>query len=150
MPHVIYKAADSYTWLRKKSNKKTIFRWLVWEPRFLPATKSVPKEIMTLVRSPRCAIRPSTKPRGGIKREFHLCHIPAGKGALGRYFGPLSRAGNQRSSAPRAKTELLEILKTPIWIWCHAPISASTKALLIRATPYGCARRLIGQRTLCG
>ena len=75
--------------------------------RFLPATKSIPKEIMTLVDRPLIQYAIDEARAAGIK-EFIFVTV-AGKSALEDYF---DQAPELESALRRkGKTDLLEILK---------------------------------------
>lgn len=107
--------------------------------RFLPATKSVPKEIMTLVDRPliQCAI---DEARAAGITEF-IFVTSRGKSALEDYFdhAPQLEASLQASG----KTELLETLKTTNMESGAIAYIRQHKAMGLGHAVW-CARRLIG------
>lgn len=123
--------------MRKKVSK-AIFPVAGLGTRFLPATKSVPKEIMTLVDRPLVQYAIDEARAAGI-REF-IFVTSRGKGALEDYFdnAPQLEAELRR----HGKTELLEILKS-------TNMDSGEIAYLRQHKPLGlghavwCARRLI-------
>ena len=92
--------------MRKKVTK-AIFPVAGLGTRFLPATKSVPKEIMTLVDRPLVQYAIDEARAAGIKEFIFV--TSRGKGALEDYFdhSPVL----EQELRKKGKTELLEILK---------------------------------------
>lgn len=92
--------------MRKKVTK-AIFPVAGMGTRFLPATKSVPKEIMTLVDRPLVQYAIDEARAAGIKEFIFV--TSRGKGALEDYFdhSPLL----EQNLRKKGKLELLEILK---------------------------------------
>lgn len=90
-----------------KKVTKAIFPVAGMGTRFLPATKSVPKEIMTLVDRPLVQYAIDEARAAGIKEFIFV--TSKGKGALEDYFdhSPILEQELRR----KGKTELLEILK---------------------------------------
>lgn len=92
----------------KREVTKAIFPVAGLGTRFLPATKSVPKEIMTLVDRPLIQYAIDEARAAGIKEFIFV--TSRGKGALEDYFdhAPELEAALKRSG----KTDLLDILRT--------------------------------------
>lgn len=118
---------------------KAIFPVAGLGTRFLPATKSVPKEIMTLVDRPLIQYAIDEARAAGI-RDF-IFVTARGKSALEDYF---DTAPELEASLRRAgKEELLEILKS-------TNMDSGAIAYIRQHKPLGlghavwCARRLIG------
>lgn len=117
---------------------KAIFPVAGMGTRFLPATKSVPKEIMTLVDRPLVQYAIDEARAAGIKEFIFV--TSRGKGALEDYFdnAPQLEAELRR----KGKTELLEILK-------NTNMDSGEIAYMRQHKPLGlghavwCARRLI-------
>ena len=123
----------------KRKVTKAIFPVAGLGTRFLPATKSIPKEIMTLVDRPLIQYAIDEARAAGIK-EF-LFVTSRGKSALEDYF---DHAPELESALRRAgKTDLLEILKDT-----NMDSGAIAYVRQNRAMGLGhavwCARRLIG------
>lgn len=123
----------------KKRVTKAVFPVAGLGTRFLPATKSVPKEIMTLVDRPLIQYAIDEARAAGI-REF-IFITSRGKGALEDYF---DNAPELESKLRRdGKTELLETLK-------DTNMDSGQIAYMRQHKPLGlghavwCARRLIG------
>jgi len=76
--------------------------------RFLPATKSIPKEIMTLVDRPLIQYAIDEAREAGIKEFIFV--TSRGKGALEDYFDHAPEL--EASLRKRRKDELLEVLKS--------------------------------------
>src|SRR6056297_1727089 len=118
---------------------KAIFPVAGLGTRFLPATKSVPKEIMTLVDRPLVQYAIDEARAAGIK-EF-LFVTSRGKGALEDYFDSAPQLEQELQNA--GKDELLEILKS-------TNMESGAIAYMRQYKPLGlghavwCARRLIG------
>jgi UTP--glucose-1-phosphate uridylyltransferase len=117
---------------------KAIFPVAGMGTRFLPATKSVPKEIMTLVDRPLVQYAIDEARAAGIKEFIFV--TSRGKGALEDYFdnAPQLEAELRR----KGKTELLEILRS-------TNMDSGEIAYMRQHKPLGlghavwCARRLI-------
>ena len=92
--------------MRKKLTK-AIFPVAGLGTRFLPATKSVPKEIMTLVDRPLIQYAIDEARAAGIKEFIFV--TSRGKGALEDYFDLAPTL--EQELRKKGKTELLEILK---------------------------------------
>ncbi|MDM8166050.1 UTP--glucose-1-phosphate uridylyltransferase GalU [Roseovarius sp.] len=124
--------------MRKKVSK-AIFPVAGLGTRFLPATKSVPKEIMTLVDRPLVQYAIDEARAAGIKEFIFV--TSRGKSALEDYFDNAPQLEQQLRKA--GKTELLDILKS-------TDMDSGEVAYLRQAKPMGlghavwCARRLIG------
>jgi UTP--glucose-1-phosphate uridylyltransferase len=107
--------------------------------RFLPATKSIPKEIMTLVDRPLIQYAIDEARSAGIKEFIFV--TSKGKSALEDYFDHAPELENTLRKA--GKEELLEILK-------ETNMDSGAIAYLRQNRPLGlghavwCARRLIG------
>ena len=118
---------------------KAIFPVAGLGTRFLPATKSVPKEIMTLVDRPLVQYAIDEAREAGI-REF-IFVTSRGKGALEDYFDNAPQL--EQELRRKGKTELLEILKS-------TNMDSGEIAYIRQHKPLGlghavwCARRLIG------
>jgi UTP--glucose-1-phosphate uridylyltransferase len=106
--------------------------------RFLPATKSVPKEIMTLVDRPLVQYAIDEARAAGIKEFIFV--TSRGKGALEDYFDNAPQL--EAELRKKGKTELLEILKS-------TNMDSGEIAYMRQHKPLGlghavwCARRLI-------
>jgi UTP--glucose-1-phosphate uridylyltransferase len=118
---------------------KAIFPVAGLGTRFLPATKSVPKEIMTLVDRPLIQYAIDEARAAGI-REF-IFVTSRGKGALEDYFdiAPALEASLRKSG----KKELLDILKSTNMESGAIAYIRQHKALGLGHAVW-CARRLIG------
>ncbi|MBT8153541.1 UTP--glucose-1-phosphate uridylyltransferase GalU [Epibacterium ulvae] len=124
--------------MRKKVTK-AIFPVAGLGTRFLPATKSVPKEIMTLVDRPLVQYAIDEARAAGIKEFIFV--TSRGKGALEDYFdhSPIL----EQELRKKGKTELLETLK-------HTNMDSGAIAYIRQHQALGlghavwCARRLIG------
>ncbi len=118
---------------------KAIFPVAGMGTRFLPATKSVPKEIMTLVDRPLVQYAIDEARAAGI-REF-IFVTSRGKGALEDYFDNAPQI--EQALRKAGKTELLEILKS-------TNMDSGEVAYMRQHKPLGlghavwCARRLVG------
>lgn len=91
----------------KRKVTKAIFPVAGLGTRFLPATKSVPKEIMTLVDRPLIQYAIDEARAAGIKEFIFV--TSRGKGALEDYFDHAPQLENELRK--KGKDELLEILK---------------------------------------
>lgn len=123
--------------MRKKITK-AIFPVAGMGTRFLPATKSVPKEIMTLVDRPLIQYAIDEAREAGIKEFIFV--TSRGKGALEDYFdhSPTLEADLRR----KGKKELLEILKATNMDSGAIAYIRQHKALGLGHAVW-CARRLI-------
>ncbi len=118
---------------------KAIFPVAGLGTRFLPATKSVPKEIMTLVDRPLIQYAIDEARAAGIKEFIFV--TSRGKGALEDYF---DHAPDLEASLRKAgKTELLEILKGTNMDSGAIAYIRQHKALGLGHAVW-CARRLVG------
>ena len=118
---------------------KAIFPVAGLGTRFLPATKSVPKEIMTLVDRPLVQYAIDEARAAGI-REF-IFVTSRGKGALEDYFDHAPQLEQELRKAE--KTELLEILKSTNMDSGEIAYIRQHKALGLGHAVW-CARRLVG------
>ncbi len=123
----------------KRKVTKAIFPVAGLGTRFLPATKSVPKEIMTLVDRPLIQYAIDEARAAGIK-EF-LFVTSRGKSALEDYF---DHAPDLESSLRKSgKDDLLEVLRS-------TNMDSGAIAYIRQHKPLGlghavsCARRLVG------
>ena len=122
-----------------KKVTKAVFPVAGMGTRFLPATKSIPKEIMTLVDRPLIQYAIDEARAAGI-REF-IFVTSRGKSALEDYFDHSPELENTLRKA--GKDELLEILK-------DTNMDSGAIAYVRQNRPMGlghavwCARRLIG------
>ena len=123
----------------KRKVTKAIFPVAGLGTRFLPATKSVPKEIMTLVDRPLIQYAIDEARAAGIKEFIFV--TSRGKSALEDYF---DHAPELESSLRKSgKDDLLQVLKSTnmesgaiAYIRQHKPMGLGHAV--------GCARRLIG------
>ena len=117
---------------------KAIFPVAGLGTRFLPATKSVPKEIMTLVDRPLVQYAIDEAREAGIKEFIFV--TSRGKGALEDYFDNAPQL--EQELRKKGKDELLEILK-------NTNMDSGEVAYMRQHKPLGlghavwCARRLI-------
>ena len=117
---------------------KAIFPVAGLGTRFLPATKSVPKEIMTLVDRPLVQYAIDEARAAGIKEFIFV--TSRGKSALEDYFDHAPHL--EQELRKKGKDDLLEVLKT-------TNMDSGEIAYLRQAKPLGlghavwCARRLI-------
>ncbi len=118
---------------------KAIFPVAGLGTRFLPATKSVPKEIMTLVDRPLVQYAIDEAREAGIK-EF-LFITSRGKGALEDYFDHSPQL--EQELKRKGKDDLLEILKSTNMDSGEVAYIRQHKALGLGHAVW-CARRLIG------
>ncbi|KIC18120.1 MULTISPECIES: UTP--glucose-1-phosphate uridylyltransferase GalU [unclassified Leisingera] len=123
--------------MRKKVTK-AIFPVAGLGTRFLPATKSVPKEIMTLVDRPLVQYAIDEARAAGIKEFIFV--TSRGKGALEDYFdhSPVL----EQELRKKGKDELLEILKSTDMESGAIAYLRQHKALGLGHAVW-CARRLI-------
>ncbi len=125
--------------MSKRKVTKAIFPVAGLGTRFLPATKSIPKEIMTLVDRPLIQYAIDEARAAGIKEFIFV--TSRGKSALEDYF---DRAPELEASLKKAgKDQLLDILK-------DTNMDSGAVAYLRQDRPLGlghavwCARRMIG------
>ena len=123
--------------MRKKITK-AIFPVAGLGTRFLPATKSVPKEIMTLVDRPLVQYAIDEARAAGI-REF-IFVTSRGKGALEDYFDEAPQL--EQELRKKGKTDLLEILRNTNMESGAIAYIRQHKALGLGHAVW-CARRLI-------
>jgi len=118
---------------------KAIFPVAGLGTRFLPATKSVPKEIMTLVDRPLIQYAIDEARAAGIKEFIFV--TSRGKGALEDYFDHSPQLENELRK--KGKDDLLEILKSTNMDSGAIAYIRQHKALGLGHAVW-CARRLIG------
>ena len=118
---------------------KAIFPVAGLGTRFLPATKSVPKEIMTLVDRPLIQYAIDEARAAGIKEFIFV--TSRGKSALEDYFDDAPDLENSLRKA--GKTELLDILKKTSMDSGAIAYIRQHKALGLGHAVW-CARRLVG------
>ncbi len=124
--------------MRRKVTK-AIFPVAGMGTRFLPATKSVPKEIMTLVDRPLIQYAIDEARAAGIKEFIFV--TSRGKGALEDYFDHAPQL--EQELRRKKKKELLKILN-------NTNMDSGAIAYIRQHRPLGlghavwCARRLIG------
>ena len=118
---------------------KAIFPVAGLGTRFLPATKSIPKEIMTLVDRPLIQYAIDEARAAGIKEFIFV--TSRGKSALEDYFDHAPELESELRK--KGKTDLLEVLK-------ETNMDSGAIAYVRQNRPMGlghavwCARRLIG------
>ncbi len=117
---------------------KAIFPVAGMGTRFLPATKSVPKEIMTLVDRPLIQYAIDEARAAGIKEFIFV--TSRGKGALEDYFDHAPQLEAQLRA--KGKTKLLEMLETTNMESGAIAYIRQHKALGLGHAVW-CARRLI-------
>jgi UTP--glucose-1-phosphate uridylyltransferase len=123
--------------IRKVS--KAVFPVAGLGTRFLPATKSIPKEIMTLVDRPLIQYAIDEARAAGIKEFIFV--TSRGKSALEDYFDNAPELENELRK--KGKTDLLDVLK-------DTNMDSGAIAYVRQNRPLGlghavwCARRLIG------
>jgi len=123
----------------KKKVSKAIFPVAGLGTRFLPATKSIPKEIMTLVDRPLIQYAIDEARAAGIKEFIFV--TSRGKGALEDYF---DHAHELEANLRRAgKDDLLEVLKSTNMESGAIAYIRQHKALGLGHAVW-CARRLVG------
>lgn len=118
---------------------KAIFPVAGLGTRFLPATKSVPKEIMTLVDRPLVQYAIDEARDAGIKEFIFV--TSRGKGALEDYFDHAPQL--EQELRKKGKDELLEILKSTNMDSGEIAYTRQNKPLGLGHAVW-CARRLIG------
>jgi len=123
------------------SNKvtKAIFPMAGLGTRFLPATKSVPKEIMTLVDRPLVQYAIDEARAAGIEEFIFV--TSRGKGALEDYFDHAPQLEEELKR--KGKDDLLEILQSTNMDSGEVAYIRQHKALGLGHAVW-CARRLIG------
>jgi len=124
--------------MRRKVTK-AIFPVAGLGTRFLPATKSVPKEIMTLVDRPLVQYAIDEARAAGIKEFIFV--TSRGKGALEDYFDHAPVL--EQELRKKGKDELLEVLKNTNMDSGEVAYMRQHKALGLGHAVW-CARRLIG------
>ncbi len=124
--------------MRRKVTK-AIFPVAGMGTRFLPATKSVPKEIMTLVDRPLIQYAIDEARAAGIKEFIFV--TSRGKGALEDYFDHAPQL--EQELHKKGKTKLLETLKATNMESGAIAYIRQYKALGLGHAVW-CARRLIG------
>lgn len=124
--------------MRKKVTK-AIFPVAGLGTRFLPATKSVPKEIMTLVDRPLIQYAIDEARAAGIKEFIFV--TSRGKGALEDYFDHAPTL--EQELRKKGKDKLLEVLKDTNMDSGAIAYIRQHKALGLGHAVW-CARRLIG------
>ncbi|MEL6450902.1 MAG: UTP--glucose-1-phosphate uridylyltransferase GalU [Pseudomonadota bacterium] len=122
-----------------KKVTKAIFPVAGLGTRFLPATKSVPKEIMTLVDRPLIQYAIDEARAAGIKEFIFV--TSRGKGALEDYFDHAPTLENELRK--KGKDQLLEVLKDTNMDSGAIAYIRQHKALGLGHAVW-CARRLIG------
>lgn len=122
-----------------KKVTKAVFPVAGLGTRFLPATKSVPKEIMTLVDRPLIQYAIDEARAAGIKEFIFV--TSRGKGALEDYFDHAPQL--EQELRKKGKTELLNILKDTNMDSGAIAYIRQHKALGLGHAVW-CARRLIG------
>ena len=123
--------------MRKKVTK-AIFPVAGLGTRFLPATKAIPKEIMTLVDRPLIQYAIDEAREAGIKEFIFV--TSRGKGALEDYFD--NSPVLEQELRKKGKTELLQILKNTNMDSGAIAYIRQHKALGLGHAVW-CARRLI-------
>ena len=118
---------------------KAIFPVAGLGTRFLPATKSVPKEIMTLVDRPLIQYAIDEARAAGIKEFIFV--TSRGKGALEDYFDHAPTL--EQELKKKNKTELLDVLKDTNMDSGAIAYIRQHKAMGLGHAVW-CARRLIG------
>jgi UTP--glucose-1-phosphate uridylyltransferase len=125
--------------MKTKKITKAIFPVAGLGTRFLPATKSIPKEIMTLVDRPLIQYAIDEARAAGIKEFIFV--TSRGKSALEDYFDHAPELESELRK--KNKTDLLDILK-------DTNMDSGAIAYVRQNRPMGlghavwCARRLIG------
>ncbi len=123
----------------KNKVTKAIFPVAGMGTRFLPATKSVPKEIMTLVDRPLVQYAIDEARAAGIEEFIFV--TSRGKGALEDYFDEAPQL--EQSLKDKGKTELLELLQSTNMESGQVAYMRQHKALGLGHAIW-CARHLIG------
>ena len=123
----------------KRRVTKAIFPVAGMGTRFLPATKSVPKEIMTLVDRPLVQYAIDEARAAGIKEFIFV--TARGKGALEDYFDHAPELEAQLKRA--GKDDLLEVLRATYMDSGAIAYIRQHRALGLGHAVW-CARRLVG------
>ena len=123
----------------KKKVTKAIFPVAGLGTRFLPATKSIPKEIMTLVDRPLIQYAIDEARAAGIKEFIFV--TSRGKSALEDYFDHSPELEN--TLRKKGKTEMLDMLKSTNMDSGAIAYMRQHKALGLGHAVW-CARRLLG------
>ena len=118
---------------------KAIFPVAGQGTRFLPATKSIPKEIMTLVDRPLVQYAIDEARAAGIKEFIFV--TSRGKGALEDYFDEAPEL--ERTLRKKGKAELLSVLKSTNMESGAIAYIRQHQAMGLGHAVW-CARRLIG------
>ncbi|HMO06391.1 MAG TPA: UTP--glucose-1-phosphate uridylyltransferase GalU [Paracoccaceae bacterium] len=124
---------------KAKKVLKAVFPVAGLGTRFLPATKSIPKEIMTLVDRPLIQYAIDEARAAGIKEFIFV--TSRGKSALEDYFDNAPDLENELRK--KGKTELLEVLKDTNMDSGAIAYVRQNRALGLGHAVW-CARRLIG------
>lgn len=125
--------------MKTKKITKAVFPVAGLGTRFLPATKSIPKEIMTLVDRPLIQYAIDEARAAGIKEFIFV--TSRGKSALEDYFDHAPELESELRK--KGKTDLLDVLK-------DTNMDSGAIAYVRQNRPMGlghavwCARRLIG------
>ena len=122
----------------KRKVTKAIFPVAGLGTRFLPATKSVPKEIMTLVDKPLIQYAVDEARAAGIKEFIFV--TSRGKGALEDYFDHAPQL--ERTLRKKGKVDLLDTLKPTNMDSGEVAYVRQNRALGLGHAVW-CARRLI-------
>jgi len=125
--------------MRIKKVLKAVFPVAGMGTRFLPATKSIPKEILTLVDRPLIQYAIDEARAAGIKEFIFV--TARGKSALEDYFDVAPELENQLRKAN--KTQLLDVLKDTNMDSGAIAYVRQNRALGLGHAVW-CARRLIG------
>ncbi len=125
--------------MTSRNVSKAIFPVAGLGTRFLPATKSVPKEIMTLIDRPLIQYAIDEAREAGIEEFIFV--TSRGKGALEDYFDEAPTLAE--SLRKRGKTELLKSLDATNMDSGAIAYVRQTRALGLGHAVW-CARRLIG------
>ncbi len=123
----------------KRSVTKAIFPVAGLGTRFLPATKSIPKEIMTLVDRPLIQYAIDAARAAGIKEFIFV--TSRGKGALEDYFDHAPML--EQDLRKKGKDDLLEVLKSTNMDSGAIAYIRQHRALGLGHAVW-CARRLLG------
>lgn len=122
-----------------RSVKTAVFPVAGMGTRFLPATKSVPKEIMTLVDRPLVQYAIDEAREAGIEEFIFV--TSRGKSALEDYFDAAPQL--EQTLMEKGKTELLEVLRGTNMESGAIAYIRQTHALGLGHAVW-CARRLLG------
>jgi len=125
-----------------KKVTKAIFPVAGLGTRFLPATKSIPKEIMTLIDRPLIQYAIDEARAAGIKEFIFV--TARGKSALEDYFDVAPEL--EHSLRKKGKLDILETLKTTNMDSGEIAYMRQNKALGLGHAVW-CARRLLGNES---